>query len=304
MGRLSTQRVGLIENGGDFSVGIGGAEANVCIAASRLGADTTWVGRLGNDRMGDLIARRLVANGVTTSVTRDPGFTGLMICTRRTNTVFEVDYHRSGSAGSRLAPADLTDETLDTADVLHVTGITPALSGSAQEAVLAAVARARDRGILVSFDVNFRAKLWTRSDPAELLRTIAISSDIVFAGTEEAEILVGAATSTPADLAGAIAAQGPREVIVKLGERGSVALIDDTSYTTPAIATTMLDPVGAGDAFVAGYLVERINGQTAERRLDTAVRMGAIAVSVPGDCENLPFRDELDTLLATDDVIR
>ena len=304
MGRLATQRIGLIENAGDLVMGIGGAEANVCIAASRLGAATAWVGRLGSDRVGDLIARRLTANGVTAAVARDPGFTGLMICTRRTSSAVEVDYHRQGSAGSRLAPDDLPEDLLDVGGVLHVTGITPALSDSARDTVFRAIEHAHARRIPVSFDVNYRAKLWARDTAAPVLGAIAEKADIVFAGPEEAQILLGTAASDPSELARAIAARGPREVIVKLGDMGCLALIDDTVHRTPAVRTEVFDPVGAGDAFVAGYLVERINGWGPERRLDTAVRMGAIAVSVPGDCENLPFRDELDTLLTATDVIR
>lgn len=283
---------------------IGGAEANVCIAASRLGIATTWVGRVGSDRVGELISRRLRANGVTTAATRDPGFTGVMVCTRRTSTALEVDYHRAGSAGSRLAPADLTDDVLGSADVLHVTGITPALSASAGEAIRSAVTRARARAIPVSFDVNYRGKLWSPRLAAPVLNTIARQADIVFAGVEEAQILLDSDASDPAELAGSIAALGPDEVILKLGAAGCLALVDGTIYTVPAVPTVVLDPVGAGDAFVAGYLVERISGNSAQQRLDTAVHMGAVAVSVPGDCENLPFRNELDHLLAATDVLR
>jgi len=303
MGLLSARQIGLLENAGDLSVGIGGAEANVCIAAVRLGIAATWIGRLGTDRMGDLIERRLRANGVATAIRRDPGFTGLMICTRRTSTSVEVDYHRRGSAGSRLAPADLGSH-LDNADLLHVTGITPALSGSAQAAVLAAIDIAGDRAMPVAFDVNYRAKLWSPEIAAPLLRTIADRADIVFAGIEEAQIVLGTAESDPAMLAPALADLGPRDVVIKLGAAGCFALIDGTTYSVPAAPTMLLDPVGAGDAFVAGYLVERVTGRAAHQCLNTAVRMGAAAVSVPGDCENLPYRDELDRMQSPSDVIR
>jgi 2-dehydro-3-deoxygluconokinase len=97
---------------------------------------------------------------------------------------------------------------------------------------------------------------------------------------------------------------GPAEVIIKEGERGCSALIDNTAHHEPAVPVTVIDPVGAGDAFVAGYLAARLAGAEPAGRLRTATATGAYAVSVPGDCELLPTPGELEQLLQTTDIVR
>ena len=93
-----------------------------------------------------------------------------------------------------------------------------------------------------------------------------------------------------------LAALGPDEVIVKDGARGCVALINGASFTLPALTVPVVDPVGAGDAFAAGYLADWLVGEPPEARLRTAMTAGAFAVAVPGDCEGLPRRHDLATL--------
>jgi 2-dehydro-3-deoxygluconokinase len=303
MGLIAVDGIGPLEYARTGALGIGGAESNVAIGVTRLGGTATWCGRIGADATGDLIERRLRAEGVHTVAVRDPGFTGLMVRHRRAGTAVHVDYHRAGSAGSRLSPADLPDATLAAASILHVTGITPALSATAREAVRHAVRRARDAGVTVSFDVNHRTKLWTAAAAAPVLRDLAEQADIVFAGPDEARLVLGDA-GDPADLARALAALGPTEVIVKDGARGCTALIDGVRYDVPALPVTVVDPVGAGDAFVAGYLADRLAGAAPAARLHTAIATGAYAVTVPGDCEGLPRRADLAALTATEDVTR
>ncbi|MBY4128151.1 sugar kinase [Rhodococcus fascians] len=304
MGRLTPERIGLLEHAGDLTLHIGGAEANVAVAVARLGVAATWMGRLGRDSVGDLIERRLSADGVNVRAVRDPYPTGLMICTRRTAATVEVDYHRHHSAGSHLHPSDLSDDLFDDADLLHITGITPALSPGAAETVFEAIDRARRHGSTVSFDVNYRTKLWKPREAAPVLQKIAALSDIVFAGPEEAELLLDVPFTSPAAAARAIAAMGPREVVVKRGAEGCTALVDGAIHNRAALATVVTDPIGAGDAFVGGYLADYLTGEPVDTRLRTALQMGAAAVSVPGDCENLPYRTELDSLSATTDVVR
>ncbi|MFA3877747.1 sugar kinase [Streptomyces sp. MMCC 100] len=318
MGRISTDQIGLLDSARAFTLSVGGAESNVAIAAARLGADVTWAGRLGRDSVGDLIERRLRTEGVRGRITRDDGFTGLMVCSRRTNAGVRVDYHRAGSAGSRLAPEDIGEDLIRRAAVLHVTGITPALSETARRTTLWAATTARAAGVRVSVDVNYRAKLWCPKDAAPVLRELVSLADIVFAGPEEAALVLGTdalvphtgpveASGTDRDplaLARALAALGPREAVVKDGPRGCVAVIAGRPHALAAIPVRTTDPVGAGDAFVAGYLSELLAGADTETRLTTATRAGAYAVTVPGDCEGLPFRHELDSFTTAEDVAR
>jgi 2-dehydro-3-deoxygluconokinase len=143
LGLISTSDIGPVEFAHQFRLSIGGAESNVAIGAARLGAPVTWIGRLGCDSTGDMIERRLRAEGVRVHAIRDGGFTGLMLRHQRLAGHFSVDYHRAGSAGSRLCARDIPDDLLAGAAILHLTGITPALSESARHAVLDAAERAR-----------------------------------------------------------------------------------------------------------------------------------------------------------------
>ncbi|MEV4702222.1 sugar kinase [Actinoplanes sp. NPDC049316] len=299
MGLVAADGIGPLEHARGFHFGIGGAESNVAIGVAHLGSPATWIGRVGPDATGDLIERRLRAEGVDAVVIRDPSFTGLMVRHRRTGALQHVDYHRAGSAGSRLGPADIPVDTLRAAGILHVTGITPALSDSARAAVFQAVETARAAGVPVSVDVNYRAKLWSRFDAAPVLLDLVTRADIVFAGPDEAAIIVDGPP-----VAG-LAKLGPAEVIIKDGPRGCTALIGGETFTVPALDVTVVHPVGAGDAFVAGYLADRLAGAASAARLETAVAAGAWAVTLPGDCEGLPSRDDLAALRsANDDVVR
>lgn len=288
----------------DFRLSIGGAESNVAIGLSRLGVGATWVGRVGSDPLGDRIIRELRAEGVDVRVTVDPAApTGLMVKERRTSTATRVLYYRSASAGSRLDLHDIAGAGIEGASLLHVTGITPALSDTAAAATDAAIDAAAEAGVPVSFDVNHRATLWKGRDPAELYRGIAARSTAFFGGESEARMLAPNA-DTLADLAAEIAASGPSQVIIKLGEHGCYALIDGTEYTKPAVRIQVVDTVGAGDAFVAGYLAELVRGATPDARLATAVATGAFACLHPGDWEGYATLADLLTLTADDPVSR
>ncbi len=301
MGLVAADGIGTLEYARSFHFGIGGAESNVAIGVARLGGTATWLGRVGPDAAGDLIERRLKAEGVHTMALHDQAFTGLMVRHRRTGGLTHVDYHRAGSAGSRLAPTDVPFDLVRSADILHVTGITPALSDTARSAVFHAVETARAAQVPVSVDVNYRGKLWSRYDAAPVLRDLVSRADVVFAGPDEAALVLGGDES----VAPGLASLGPGEVVIKDGARGCTGLIAGERYAVKALDVTVVDPVGAGDAFVAGYLADRLAGAGPAERLATAVAVGGFAVTVPGDCEGLPSRADLAALLsATDNVAR
>jgi len=303
MGLLRATSVGSLEHVSDFALHIGGAESNVAIGVARLGRPAVWIGRVGDDGIGRRVLRELRAEGVTADAVVDPeACTGLMLKETPTAGSTRVLYYRAGSAGSRLDVADLDLDRIAAAGVLHVTGITLALSDSAEAAVLAAVDAAAAAGVPVSFDVNYRAALWRDRDPRAIYRRVAERSAIVFAGADEAELLVG--TGSPAALAARIADLGPTQAIVRLGEAGCVASIDGKALVAPAEPITPLDTVGAGDAFVAGYLVALLDGLAPAARLHQAARCGAFACLGPGDWESLPRRADLDAFGSGDPVIR
>lgn len=274
--------------------GTGGAELNLAIGLARLGAPVTWLGRVGDDEPGRRIRRILGEEGVDARVIVDPGApTGMLRKTSPAPGRTEVEYHRAGSAGSRLSPADLDGLDLDEHDILHLTGITPALSASARAAVDHALELAGAAGTAVSYDVNHRTRLWSLDDAVPVHRAIAARARLLFAGRDEALLLTG----DPDPLAG-IAALGVAEVVLKQGTAPALALVDGVRYEQPAMRVDVVDTVGAGDAFAAGYLAERLAGGDVPARLATAVRTGAFACMHPGDWEGAATREALAVFAA------
>ncbi|WP_416416349.1 sugar kinase [Paenarthrobacter aromaticivorans] len=307
MALMAADQPGPLAHVSSMSLGIGGSESNVAIGLQRLGIQSVWCGRVGDDSLGQLVEREIRAEGVDVRITVDhEAPTGLMIKERRTSASQKVMYYRSGSAGSRIAPDDVDEQLISGAALLHVSGITPALSPQAAITLQYAIGTARAAGVPVSFDLNYRSRLWDEAAAGSAYRDIIALVDIVFAGLEEAELAVGAAPygNGPEIAARRIAALGPSQVIIKLGAAGAFALINGTEFSQEAARIDAVDTVGAGDAFVAGYLAELVSGMEPQKRLETAASAGAFVCLVPGDWEGLPRREELPLLRAHEPVSR
>ena len=289
-----------------FTRHIAGAEANVAVGLARLGHAVAYIGRVGGDGFGTAILRALRGEGVDVRhlTIDDSARTGVMFRERRVLGAMDVVYHRAGSAGSRLTPEDVVravdDGVFEGIRWLHLTGITPALSDSARAATMRALEEGRRIGATVSLDVNLRRRLWSDEQAAPVLRDLASRVNVVFGSTDELALVAGAdIDSEPDQLVAAVAATGPRTVVVKLGRDGALGRDGETSMAVPGIAVTdVVDPVGAGDAFCAGFIAGRLDGVD----LTTALRMGnacgALAVAASGDQSGLPDRVELARLLA------
>jgi 2-dehydro-3-deoxygluconokinase len=307
LGLLVAEDVGPLSLARGMRLSMGGAESNVAIGVSRLGVPATWIGRLGRDPIGDLVERNLLAERVRAVVHRDDAPTAIMLRERRTASAQNVTYYRHGSAGSHLCPEDLPAGVVEGAGVLHLTGITPALGEGPAAAVREALRRARAAGVPVSFDLNYRSRLWDAATAAPVFRELAAGADMLFAGDDEARIALeidDPDKAGPEELASALAELGPREVVIKRGRRGATALIDGELVDVPPIPVHVVDSVGAGDAFVAGYLACRLTGRDPDEGLRTAAVTGALAVTVPGDWEASPRLHELALLGAEEDVQR
>jgi 2-dehydro-3-deoxygluconokinase len=304
MALFSATSIGRAANAPGWAMSIGGAESNAMVAASRLGARAAWFGLLGSDAAGDIVEGRLSAEQMVVRVRRRDRFTGVMIRHHRRAGHTAVDYHRAGSAASLLTPEDVPVDLIMRARILHVTGITPALSASAAHAVQRAVEVAHTTGALVSFDVNYRSKLWSPAEALDVLRPLVAGADIVFAGVEEARLIADSDETDVVRLAESLRALGAGDVVLKRGELGALGLVGGEVLEQPAVPATLVDSVGAGDAFVGAYLAEQARGGAPRRRLALATRVGAYAVSVPGDYENLPTRDDLDVFLERGEVRR
>lgn len=295
---------GPLQHSPTMTLGMGGSESNVAIALSRLGVEVTWIGKVGADSLGDLVLREIGAEGVRVAAIRDPDApTAIMVKERRTPADTRVFYYRNGLAGSRLRVDEVDFDLVRGASLLHVTGISPALSPGMAEVIDEAIRVAKDAGVTVSFDLNFRGKLWSREQAGEAYRRILPHVDLAFGGDDEAAIALGR-TDEPVALAHGLIALGAGQAVVKLGAAGAVAVIDGVEYEEAAVPIVPVDTVGAGDAFVAGYLAEYLAGEPVATRLETAVTVGAYACLTHGDWEGLPRRAELASLTATEPVTR
>lgn len=303
MALMSAREIGSFDAQRDMRLSIAGAESNVAIGVCRLGGSATWISRLGNDSFGSLIRRELRAERVEVVAAADRERpTGLMVKERANAMSTRVHYYRSGSAASTMTAFDISAEAIRPAQVLHLTGITPALGAGPVSALHLALEIAEEAGLIISLDLNYRSALWSRSDAGNALAPLVDRAHVVFAGPEEASLVVS--DGPPEKLAAALAERGPTQVVLKLGADGVYSLVDGVERTTPAIPVPVVDPVGAGDAFVAGYLAELMDGQPVEQRLSTAVAAGAFACTSLGDWEGLPTRDDLKALEDPDNVQR
>ncbi|WP_229899536.1 sugar kinase [Streptomyces hiroshimensis] len=327
-----------------FDRGIGGAESNVACALAAAGHRAKWVGRVGADAFGDHLVAAIAAYGVDVSaVQRDPGRpTGVYFRTAGERGVglpaprgslpgplpgplsapqpaplsgplSEVLYYRSGSAASAMSPDLVRRASAWSGRILHLTGITAALSAGCLALVHDLTERAPGRP-LVSFDVNYRVALWRDApgDPA-LLAALARRCDLVFVGEDEAE----AAWGVRGAAAIRAALPEPRVLVVKHGAAGATAYVRaadpschgagagaayaayaDAVVFVPALSVDVVAPVGAGDAFAAGFLSGTLRGLSVERRLRHGHLMAAAALASPGDLAAPPPRDLADRLAA------
>ena len=288
-----------------FRKHVAGSEANVAIGLARLGHQTGWISRLGEDEFGSYIRNFLRGEGVDTShVIFDPVHpTGIAFKERRELGPRRVLYYRRGSAASHLTPDDLDPAYFEGIRFFQVSGINPALSSSCHDTVLAAIELAHRAGALVSFDPNVRLRLWDAETCRRTLRSILPHCDIVLPGSDEAELLTG--ESDPETAAKALRALGPRLAVIKLGAQGSLAIDDDGLFQAPALKLDrIVDPVGAGDGFAAGFLSGQLRGWTVAQSLRLGNVVGASAMSVSGDVEGLPTWEEVLSLDSGRDVAR
>jgi 2-dehydro-3-deoxygluconokinase len=300
---VSLRSGGPLSAGGTLSMHVAGAESNVAVGVARLGHRVSWAGVLGTDPHGQFILRQLRSEGIEVRHREDPvNSTGIMFLEQRTADVSRAYYHRSGSAGSTLGSADVDSAFAGGARVLHLTGITPALSPEARQAVEYAAERAAGEGTLVSLDVNYRSKLWSRDDAREVLMRIVPHASIVIASDDELDLVVpDHGISSPSAAAEEFMAKhllglGVREVVVKRGAAGASVYTAEDRLDVPALPVTSIDTVGAGDAFTAGYLSALLDGEDVAGRLKRGAVAGAFAVSTAGDWEGLPRAEELALL--------
>ncbi|HEY4023264.1 MAG TPA: sugar kinase [Pseudonocardiaceae bacterium] len=281
-----------------LGLSVAGAELNVAIGLSRLGHAARWCGVLGEDQFGSLILRTLRAEGVDVSaVRRLAAPTGIIVFEPLVGGVTRVDYHRSASAGSRLCAEDVLAAYAQRPRILHVTGITPALGDAPAEAVARIVATAHADGVTVCLDVNHRSRLWSTEQARAVLGSLVSFVDILVASDDELTLVTPPALGDERSQVDWLLDHGVGQVVVKRGADGASAYVAGESVVHQAARSVVaVDTVGAGDAFVAGYLSGVLDALAVPERLRRAASVAGFAVSTVGDWAGLPTRDELHLL--------
>nr|WP_307787994.1 sugar kinase [Streptomyces actinomycinicus] len=321
-----------------FHRAIGGAESNVACMLAAFGHTARWISRVGADGFGDHLLERIAGYGVdVSSVRRDPERpTGVYFRTAedRATGAHEVAYYRAGSAASAMSPRNVDPAAARTARILHLSGITAALSPGCLDLLRELTAPGPGRPLL-SFDVNHRPGLWRTPEAPLLLLDLARRADLVFVGEDEAEEAWGV-TGGPRAVREAL--PEPGVLVVKQGPRGATAfertaapgtLDPDAAPGTfgpdaasgsfgpdvasgtfgsdvargtfePALAVDVVATVGAGDAFAAGFLSATLRGLPLRTRLRHGHLLAAATLTAPGDLTAPPARGHADRLAALD----
>ena len=275
-----------------ITVTAGGAESNVARHLAALGFDTHWLSRLGDDALGDRILASLSESGVTVeSVTRDPiNPTGVYFKDPVPDGRGAVSYYRSGSAASQMSPSDFDRWPFGAARWVHTTGITAALSASCDALVERIVERAPTLHYGVSFDINYRPALWwTREIAAARCLQLGRQCQVVLVGLDEAQELWGISTATDvADLFSTVPT-----VVVKDGANEAIEILQTprgsrTAHRVPAHTVEVVEAIGAGDAFAAGYLAGYLRGDSPETRLAAGHRLAAWTLGSLHDHRPMP----------------
>ncbi|WP_329125892.1 sugar kinase [Streptomyces sp. NBC_01465] len=298
MAALVPDPVAPLEGADQLSVRIAGAESNVAVYLADHGVPVRWVSALGDDPFGRRIRAEVAAFGVDiTGVRTDPHRpTGLLVKNPGPEGT-RVHYYRKGSAASALGPDLLDDEAVRTAGLVHLSGITPALSPDCLALVTALLRPApAARPCPVSLDVNYRPALWSDAETAAaVLHDLANRADITFVGLDEAQALWGSDLSDASDVRSLL--PGPRILVVKDGGREATAFVGRGVHTEPAPKVDVVEPVGAGDAFAAGFLAGLIRGEEPVRALRLGHLTAGAALRVTGDHGPLPDADRIVELL-------
>ena len=300
MALLIADSVGPLEEVEGFTRKLAGAEVNVCIGLRRLGHKATYVTRLGRDSFGKYAKKTLEGEGISTDfVTFDDEFkTGMMLKGKVLDGDPDIEYYRKGSAASKITTKQMDAIDLSGFDLVHVTGILPAVSLECRAAMKRLMERAKEAGVIVSFDPNLRPMLWeSKAVMVETLNDMARFADIILPGIEEGLTLMG--SDNPTRIADYYQGLGARQVVVKIGPEGAYARDEESSAMIPGFKVeTVVDTVGAGDGFATGVISGVIEGLPLTEAVRRGNAIGSIQVQHSSDNEGLPTREELEAYMS------
>jgi len=301
--RLSLPSPHRFETARQLDVQIGGAEANVAAAAARLGLRSAWISALPANAWGERVRRELVGHGIDCTGVR-------VIDDARLGTYFleygapprpiRVLYDRRDSAFARLTAADVDWTPVRRARVVHLSGITPALGPASRGLIERAVKEAAE----LSFDLNYRATLWPPDQARAFAAGVLPRARYLFIGAEEARIVFGV-DGAPEDVLAALARLAPKATIALMQGADGCTVLDDGRILRPRYRHTVhvVDPIGAGDAYVGGFLWALLSGRDVPDSIDAGQAVAALKCSMWGDIALVSARD-VEELLAGGPAVR
>ena len=300
MALLIAAAEGPLEEVTHFERALSGAEVNVSIGLSRLGHDVEYLTRLGDDPFGHYIEKTLRENQIGTEmITYDPIYrTGIKLKNRVTDGSDPyAPYYRKGSAASHISEEEIDSIDLSDVELVHITGIPPALSETARKASFRLMERAKEKGITITFDPNLRPALWENEEiMRNVINRMAEYADIILPGIEECRILVG--TDDKKKAAEFYQACGIKTVIIKDGAKGAFVKEKDKAYMVPGFKVKkVVDTVGAGDGFAVGVISGILEGINIEDSVRRGNAIGAMQIMDVSDNEGLPTRKQLEEFM-------
>jgi 2-dehydro-3-deoxygluconokinase len=291
MAVLFPERAMALDRARTVRVDIAGTEANTAIGLARLGVRARFVSRVGNDPLGRRISTTLEREGVDVSflATDERAQTGVFFREPLADGARRVFYYRAESAASCMSPDHISREMFAGARFVHLSGITAALSPSCEATVRRAIDLAHECDAKVSFDPNYRAKLWDAATARATLTGLTRSVDLLLLSEDDAALLFPEARAS--DVLEKSTTLGPGTVVFKRAERGASAIVGGKRFSVPARRVRRLvDTVGAGDGFNAGFLAGMVRGWDPQRSLELGAEIGARAVERLGDYAGYPKR--------------
>lgn len=297
MVEFNAEAVGGPRSGSLYSIGYGGDSSNFAVAVSRLGGHSGYLTRVGADTFGSLLQELWHDESVDASpvIIDEEHPTGLYFIMRYGATS-EFVYRRTDSAASKLTPADLPENWVEHARLLHVTGITQAISASACDTVFAAIEKARAANTFLSYDPNIRPVLWPLHTARAVARYTVPLCDVVLPNLEEGRLLTG--YEDPRAITAELLGLGAPLVVLKMGGSGAIVATEDEYETIPAFPVMAKDPTGAGDTFDAAFAVATLEGKKPVEAAQFAAAAASEVVKSLGAVNPIPRRSRVDELLA------
>ncbi|WP_419738829.1 sugar kinase [Ruegeria sp.] len=285
---------------GNYLPGHGGDTSNCAIAAARQGASVGYVTHVGADTFGNSFMDLWKAEGIDTSTVRQvaDAHTGVYFVTHGANG-HEFSYFRAGSASSRMEPDDLPMAALKSAKILHVSGISQAISDVAADTVFRAIQIVKDGGGLVSYDTNLRLKLWPIERARAVTHAAMSKCDIALPGLDDAEQLTG--LSDPDDIADFYLNHGAKIVALTLGAEGTLVATPDKRERVKGRRVEAVDATAAGDTFDGAFLSRIVAGDDPFQAARYANAAAALSTQGYGAVAPMPRRDAVEAFLAEGD---